>query len=106
MTTSTTAGATARPVAADLALLLLVATAAVLEDLALLLCPLLAHALALLLTAAGWRPRPARPAPAAAVTEAGRHPRAKPTTAAVVPPTQQPQRPRRTRRAQPQAAAA
>jgi hypothetical protein len=62
MTTPTAAGATGRPAPPDLPLLLLVAAAAVLEPLALLLRPLLAHAIALVLTAAGWRPqRPAAP---------------------------------------------
>jgi hypothetical protein len=62
MTTPTAAGATGRPAPPDLPLLLLVAAAAVLEALALLLRPLLAHAIALALTAAGWRPqRPAAP---------------------------------------------
>jgi hypothetical protein len=63
MTTPTAAGATGRPAPPDLPLLLLVAAAAVLEALALLLRPLLAHAIAMALTAAGWRPeRPAAPA--------------------------------------------
>jgi hypothetical protein len=49
----------------DRALLLaLVAAAATVESLALLLRPLVAHGLALLLTLAGWRPTPPRPAPA------------------------------------------
>jgi hypothetical protein len=62
MTTPTAAGATGRPAPPDLPLLLLVAAAAVLEALALLLRPLLAHAIALALTAADWRPeRPAAP---------------------------------------------
>jgi hypothetical protein len=48
----------------DRALLLaLVAAAATVEALALLLWPLVAHGLALLLTLAGWRPSPPRPAP-------------------------------------------
>jgi len=48
----------------DRALLLaLVAAAATVESLALLLRPLVAHGLALLLTLAGWRPTPPRPAP-------------------------------------------
>ncbi|MEA5443346.1 hypothetical protein [Cyanobium gracile] len=48
----------------DRALLLaLVAAAATVEALALLLRPLVAHGLALLLTLAGWRPTPSRPAP-------------------------------------------
>jgi hypothetical protein len=50
----------------DRALLLaLVAAAAAVEALALLLRPLVAHGLALLLTCAGWRPTPPRPAPVA-----------------------------------------
>ena len=44
-------------------LLALVAAAATVEALALLLRPLVAHGLALLLTVAGWRPTPPRPAP-------------------------------------------
>lgn len=48
----------------DRALLLaLVAAAAAVEAVALLLRPLVAHGLALLLTLAGWRPTPSRPAP-------------------------------------------
>ena len=41
----------------------LVAAAAAVEALALLLRPLVAHSLALMLTCAGWRPKPSRPAP-------------------------------------------
>ena len=91
---------------------LLVATAAVLEALALLLRPLLAHAIALALTVAGWRPRQRRPdhapsthaAPTAAVVAspvtAGRSAAKTTAKAARV------SKPRsRTRRAMPQAAA-
>ena len=68
MTTHTTAGAPGRPAQPDLALSLLIAAAAVLEALALLLRPLLAHAIALMLTIAGWRPaRSAAPAQKPAV---------------------------------------
>ena len=56
MTTHTAASAAGRPTPTDPALHLLVAAAAVLEALALLLRPLLAHAIALALTAAGWHP--------------------------------------------------
>jgi hypothetical protein len=59
MTTHTAAGAAGRPTPSDPVLLLLVAAAAVLEALALLLRPLLAHVFALALTTAGWQP--ARP---------------------------------------------
>jgi hypothetical protein len=45
-------------------MLAVVAAAATVEALALLLRPLVAHGLALLLTHAGWRPSPPRPAPA------------------------------------------
>ena len=62
MTTTTAAGATGRPAPPDLPVLLLVTAAAVLEALALLLRPLLAHSIALALDAAGWQPkRPAAP---------------------------------------------
>ena len=47
----------------EVLLLALVAAAAVVDALALLLRPLVAHSLALLLTLAGWRPTPSRPAP-------------------------------------------
>lgn len=61
MTTHTAAGAAGRPTPSDPVLLLLVA---VLEVLALLLRPLVAHAIALILTTAGWSlARSAAPAP-------------------------------------------
>jgi hypothetical protein len=70
MTTHTAASAAGRPAPADPDLLLLVAAAAVLEALGLLLRPLLAHAIALALAAAGWHPTQsaaprAKPQPAA-----------------------------------------
>jgi len=62
MTTHTAAGAAGRPTPSDPVLLLLVAAAVVLEALALLLRPLLAHAIAVALTTAGWQPaRPRAP---------------------------------------------
>ena len=77
MTTHTAAGAAGRPTPSDPVLLLLVAAAAVLEALALLLRPLLAHAIALALTTAGWQPaRPWAPKRESAA------PRAKPQPAA------------------------
>jgi len=64
MTTHIAASAAGRPAPADPDLLLLVAAAAVLEALAQLLRPLLAHAIALALTTAGWSlARSAAPAP-------------------------------------------
>lgn len=59
-------------------LLALVAAAAIALALALLLRPLVAHGLALLLTLAGWRPSPARPAPAP-LQQAPAPPAAKPS---------------------------
>jgi hypothetical protein len=56
MTTHTAASSAGRPTPSDPTLHLLVAAAAVLEALALLLRPLLAHAIALALTTAGWHP--------------------------------------------------
>ena len=58
MTTHTAASAAGRPAPSDPDLLLLVAAGAVLEAMGLLLRPLLAHAIALALTTAGWHPRP------------------------------------------------
>ena len=79
MTTHTTAGAPGRPAQPDLALSLLIAAAAVLEALALLLRPLLAHAIALMLTIAGWRPaRSAAPAQKPAAERANARPASAP----------------------------
>ena len=47
----------------EVLMLALVAAATAVEAVALLLRPLVAHGLALLLTCAGWRPTPRRPAP-------------------------------------------
>jgi len=70
MTTHTAASAAGMASPTDPALILLVAAAAVLEALAQLLRPLLAHAIALALTTAGWHPTQsaapgAKPQPAA-----------------------------------------
>ncbi len=79
MTTHTAASAAGRPAPSDPDLLLLVAAAAVLEALGLLLRPLLAHAIALALTAAGWHPRPPavpmrQPADSPAQPQSAAHP--------------------------------
>ena len=67
-------------------MLLLVAAAAVLEALALLLRPLVAHAIALALLVAGWQPGQRTAAPAPSVPTAPATHRSEPEPAAVQPP--------------------
>ena len=80
-TPNAAAGAIAQPAPPDLAPLLPVAAAAALEALALLLRPLLAHAIALVLTTAGWQPGQCSAAPSLPTAH-----RSEPEPAAVQPP--------------------